>query len=179
MRRGLQALLFVLSAAYPFVWHFGRGQGWFDCLAAGMLLLWSCRALFAREAWQKAAAAALAGLFALLLVLRLPAGMYWYPVAVNVLMLGMFGSSLFAKQSLIERIARLQTPELPARAVAYTRKVTQIWCVFFIANGSIAAALAASGQHQWWALYTGVIAYVLMGVLLGGEWLYRKRILKV
>lgn len=179
MLRLAQALLWLCSAAYPLLWYFGREQGWFHALAVGMLLLWLCRALFARERSQKIIAFVLAGLFALMLLLRLPQGMYWYPVAVNVLMLGAFGSSLFAKQSLIERLARLQTPDLPPQAVAYTRKVTQIWCVFFVANGSTAAALALLQLHQWWALYTGVIAYVLMGALLGGEWLYRKLILKV
>ena len=95
------------------------------------------------------------------------------------MMLAVFGGSLFAKQTVIERLARLQQPELPERAVRYTRRVTQVWCVFFIANGAVAALLAWLGRYGWWAVYTGVIAYVLMGILFAGEWLYRKLVLKV
>ena len=96
-----------------------------------------------------------------------------------VLMLALFGGSLFAKQSLIERLARLQTPDLPPEGVRYTRRITQIWCVFFVLNGSMAAALVLMRQYDWWALYTGIVSYVLMGLLLGGEWVYRKAVLKL
>jgi len=30
---------------------------------------------------------------------------------------------------------------------------------------------------QTWTLYNGLIAYLLMGVLFGGEWLLRRRLL--
>ncbi|HFC3024557.1 TPA: hypothetical protein ACFIR0_000119 [Neisseria gonorrhoeae] len=50
--------------------------------------------------------------------------MYWYPVLVNLMMLAVFGSSLFAGQTVIEKLARLQQPDLPEKAVRYTRRVT-------------------------------------------------------
>ena len=34
-------------------------------------------------------------------------------------------------------------------------------------------------QYRWWALYTGIIAYILMGILMGGEFAYRKWVLKL
>ena len=105
--------------------------------------------------------------------------MYWYPVLMNGIMLMIFGISLFSKQSLIEKIARLQNPDLPENGIIYTRKITQIWCGFFIINGIIAALLIIFKQFELWAIYTGMIAYILMGLLLGGEWLYRKKILKL
>lgn len=72
--------------------------------------------------------------------------MYWYPVLVNLMMLAVFGSSLFAGQTVIEKLARLQQPDLPEKAVRYTRRVTQVWCVFFIANGTLAALLPGWGD---------------------------------
>ena len=174
-----QILLMVVSIAYPLLWYFGREHGAFMWLAAAMALLWSVRAAMQKVKAQRVISLILAAFFAFLLIFRLPETMYWYPVAVNILMLTLFGSSLFAKQTIIERLARLQTPDFPPEAVRYTRTITQIWCVFFVANGTIAALLALSGSHNWWAIYTGVIAYILMGILLGGEWLYRKLILKV
>ena len=105
--------------------------------------------------------------------------MYWYPVAVNALMLTVFGGSLFAKQTVIERLARLQHPDLPLEGVHHTRRVTQIWCAFFVFNGATAAILAGLQYYDWWAAYTGIVSYVLMGLLFAGEWIYRKAVLKV
>ena len=97
-----------------------------------------------------------------------------YPAAVNLGMLLLFGSSLLSPPSMIERFARLADPELPPAAIAYTRRVTQIWCVFFIVNGSVAVYTALQAGRDAWALYNGCIAYVLMGALLGSEWLFRR-----
>ena len=97
-----------------------------------------------------------------------------YPAAVNLGMLVLFGGSLFRPPSMIERFARLGEPDFPAEAVAYTRRVTQIWCAFFVGNGALAVYTALYSSRENWALYNGCIAYVLMGVLFGGEWLFRR-----
>ena len=75
-----------------------------------------------------------------------------------------------------ERLARLHDPELDAHGVAYTRRVTIVWCGFFILNGGIALATALWASEQTWALYNGFITYALMGLLMGGEWLVRRRV---
>lgn len=76
---------------------------------------------------------------------------------------------------MVERLARLREPDLPLVAVAYTRRVTQVWCVFFIINGALAFATAVWASDAVWSLYTGVIAYILMGLLFGAEFLFRLR----
>lgn len=174
MKRLLQILLIPVSAAYPLLWYWGRERGWFVWLAGGMAVLWALRALTQADRFQRGMSLLAAAFFVLVLLLRLPQTLYWYPVWVNLLMLALFGGSLFARQTVVERLARLQKPDLPPQGVAYTRRVTQIWCVFFVINGSISAWLAWRQEAEWWAFYTGVLAYVLMGVLMGGEWLYRK-----
>ena len=58
----------------------------------------------------------------------------------------------------------------------YTRRVTQAWCLFFLFNALTAAGLALWAPLAWWTLYTGVIAYGLMGLLFAGEWLVRQRV---
>ena len=45
-------------------------------------------------------------------------------------------------------------------------------------NGGIIATLSLIGAERAWALYTGVISYIFMGLLLAGEWLYRRYRLK-
>lgn len=171
--------LTVLSIAYPALWYYGREAGWFVWLAAAMCGLWLLRALTAKLPQQRYAALFITLFFAAVLVFGRRDSMYWYPVLVNLMMLAVFGGSLFAGQTVIEKLARLQQPDLPEKAVRYTRRVTQVWCVFFIINGTLAALLARLGRYDWWVVYTGVIAYVLMGMLFAGEWLYRKLVLKV
>lgn len=104
-------------------------------------------------------------------------GLKFYPVLVNGLMLILFGISLWRPPSMIERFARVQTSNLPEEAVAYTRKVTWVWCGFFAVNGGIATATVFSSEAIW-AFYNGLVAYVLIGVLLVGEYLIRKLLQK-
>lgn len=174
-----QTVLSLISIAYPLLWYYSRENGFFIWLAAAMGVLWLIRAWMPQTASQRNIALSLSAFFFAVLIFRRHDSMYWYPVLVNILMLAVFGSSLFSGQTVIEKLARLQQPDLPDAAVRYTRKVTQIWCVFFIANASIAALLMYLEQYRWWALYTGIISYVLMGILFAGEWIYRKLVLKV
>lgn len=109
------------------------------------------------------------------LLLRSQHLLLWYPVVVNALMLLLFGGSLWSPMPLVERLARLREPELPPQGVGYTRRVTQVWCVFFIFNGSVALVTCLLNDVTLWTLWNGCISYVLMGMLMGGEWLLRQR----
>lgn len=179
LRRAADWLPPLLSLCYPLLWYWGHGRGAFGWLALLMAAVWTLRALRAATVPHRLPAAILAAFFMVAWLWDKPMAMYWYPVGVNLLMLLLFGASLLTRQSLIERLARLREPDLPPAGVRYTRRVTQIWCVFFVLNGSVAAALVLMQAWAAWALYTGVIAYVLMGALLGGEWLYRRYVLRL
>lgn len=98
-----------------------------------------------------------------------------YPALVNAVLLGTFGYSLLKPPTVIERFARLKHPNPPQRVIDYARAVTKVWCVFFILNGSAAVVTAMWSSDKVWALYNGLIAYVLMGSLMGIEWLVRQR----
>ena len=99
----------------------------------------------------------------------------FYPVMVSVGFFLLFAGSLFYPPPIIERIARIQHPNLPEQGVIYTRKVTKVWCVFFVVNGSIATATALWCSFEWWSLYNGLIAYLLSALLMGIEYLVRIR----
>ena len=75
-------------------------------------------------------------------------------------------------------MARGRGPALPPFVVVYTRRVTQAWCLFFLCNGGIALATALWAPEAIWSLYTGIISYVLMGLLFAGEYLVRIRVRK-
>jgi uncharacterized membrane protein len=161
---------------YPLVIWFGHGKiepRWL----AGLLLLAAATRLpsmkINRIARWSVAGVLLLALIAVWANVLLPLKLY--PVLVNCAMLAVFGYSLISPPSMIERFARLTEPNLPSTAVAYTRSVTQVWCVFFVINGSIALVTALWASEAVWSLYTGVIAYVLMGVLFVAEFLVRRR----
>jgi uncharacterized membrane protein len=114
-----------------------------------------------------AAALALVALYDRELSVRL------YPAFVNAAMLVAFGHSLLRPPSMIERFARIVEPDLPESGVRYTRAVTWIWVGFFVINGSIAVWTALYADWNTWALYNGLVAYIAMGALFGGEMLLR------
>ncbi len=101
-------------------------------------------------------------------------GLKLYPVLINAAFLSVFLMSLFYPPTVVERLARLKEPNLPASGVIYTRKVTIVWCTFFLINGAIALYTALFSSMKIWTLYNGLLAYIAMGCLMGGEFLYRK-----
>jgi uncharacterized membrane protein len=56
--------------------------------------------------------------------------------------------------------------------------VTFAWCAFFIGNGAIALYTAMFASFASWTLYNGLIAYLLIGAMFGGELLTRRRVLR-
>jgi uncharacterized membrane protein len=82
--------------------------------------------------------------------------------------------SLVYPPSLIERLARRREAELPAQAQAYCRAVTIVWTAWLCVNTLVALILAVFGSDAAWALWTGVISYLIMGVLFAGEFIVRR-----
>ena len=97
-----------------------------------------------------------------------------YPVLVNVSLFAMFSYSLIVPPSVVERLARLRELDLPSQAIAYTRRVTQVWCVFFVINGAIALFTALYASSALWWFYNGFLAYLFIGLLFAGEYWVRR-----
>jgi len=96
-----------------------------------------------------------------------------YPaVMVAVAFLG-FAVSLL-RTPFVETFARRMGETLDAGGVAYCRKVTWVWTLFLAAHLAVTVATVWA-PYDVWAWYNGCIAYVLMGALFAGEWLYRRR----
>ncbi|MEM5366505.1 hypothetical protein V4C53_10725 [Paraburkholderia azotifigens] len=96
-----------------------------------------------------------------------------YPSLVNLGLLIAFGATLVRGPTMIEKFARIGTPNLSEPAIRHTRRVTQIWCAFFLANGLFSLYTALYWPREAWSLYNGAIAYGLIGVLLVGEIAWR------
>ncbi|MDI6933614.1 hypothetical protein QMN21_18810 [Serratia sp. Se-PFBMAAmG] len=177
MKRLIGVGLLLAGLLYPFAVHFGMAH--FAPWQFGLLLgvLWLGRALSAPRRpgglWMAMAALAFCALLGLSDSAQL---LRWYPVLISLFMLALFGASLLHGMPMAERLARLREPELPPKAVHYTRQVTQAWSLFFLVNGLIAASLTLWAPLSWWTLYNGVIAYAAMGLLFAIEWLIRQRV---
>jgi uncharacterized membrane protein len=96
------------------------------------------------------------------------------PVLINAVLLWGFAGSLRGPTSLVERFARIQNPDLSETEAEYCRTVTAVWSGFFILNGSVAAVTALFAPFSYWALYNGLIAYLLIAALASTEYVIRK-----
>ncbi len=180
MRQLLTALSAVVLLAYPFAVYFGIDK--FGLSLVGIILISALllRVLTAqrskvKELKQIAQISAVTGsiLVGLGIVFRQHGWLTFYPVVVNMCMLVLFAGSLRQPQTLIERLARLQEPDLPESGVRYTRSVTKIWCVFFALNALI-ALYTCFQPLEIWTLYNGLISYLLAGSLFVVEWIVRQ-----
>ena len=103
---------------------------------------------------------------------------FWYPVFVNLALLLAFAASLFGTP-VAEAVARKLSKEpLPDAGIRYCRKVTVAWCIFFIANGGVAAATVLSGNRAAWLLWNGCLSYGAIGLMMGIEYLVRRRVMR-
>ena len=137
-----------------------------------LLRLLCARRLADAGRWSVAFAVAIAVLLGLLFVspeLAVKA----YPVLVSLAVAAVFGMSLIAPPSAIERIARLREPQLPPEGIAYTRALTGVWTAFLLGNAAVSAATSVWGSLDVWTLWNGLLVYVAMGLLFVGEIAYR------
>ena len=180
----IKLLTGLLLLAWPFLIWLGlahNSQHWLSPLMALLLLLRLRQPL--RQAGPLQAVTQIVAVVGIVLciasfLLKTHQLLLFYPVVVNAVMLAVFGGSLRSTLPIVERLARLQDPDLPEKAVRYTRRVTQVWCLFFIFDGCIALLTTLYGDMSLWTAWNGMIAYLLMGALMAGEWLIRRQMIK-
>ena len=112
-------------------------------------------------------------IFGLALVFNEGRFFLFVPVLVNLALLVSFARTLFAGPTMVESLARRRFGHVPPEHVGYCRRVTQLWCAFFVANSALILWLALRAPIEYWTVYTGLIAYVLVGTLFAVEMTYR------
>jgi uncharacterized membrane protein len=104
------------------------------------------------------------------------------PSVLNAWLAWIFGATLRAgREPMIAVFARIEQAQLsgrpgaalPPELAAYTRLLTKIWCGLFIVMALVSALLAGAGMLTLWALFTGLISYLLMAALFLGEYVFR------
>jgi len=103
----------------------------------------------------------------------------FYPVFINLFLFISFGYTWIKGPPMIYRLAVIRDKSIPdspehESIMRYCRIMTHIWCGFFLQNALFSAATALYGNQMVWSVYNGGVSYVLIGALLGGEFLYRK-----
>lgn len=176
MGKALKATGFTcLFLAYPFLSAYLAGHGFVGVglVSFAALMLW--RGLRATQmAWRLGAFV----LAASLLVGAYFATAYMLWLMPSLIYLGLtvlFGHTLWSPPSLCERLVRLLFPEFKPCIAEYLHRVTLVWTLFFFVNIFVCALLPLLAGPEVWTLYTGLIVYLLMGLLVTGEWLYRHR----
>ena len=173
----LKLLAISLTLAYPFLVYWGLKNFDISEVLPALLLMLALRwAVGSRIADRWAIAVSVAAVLVIALLFDGTLGLKFYPALMNFAFLTLFASSLLYPPTVVERIARLSEPDLPESGVNYTRKVTWVWCVFFALNGTTATLTALFASDEIWLLYNGFIAYILIAILAGSEWLIRQRV---
>ena len=95
-----------------------------------------------------------------------------YPPICNFTVFLVFFSSLFAKETVIQKVARACGDKLDRPAWVYTRNLTYVWCIFMFVNLLISIYTMFLSDNIW-ILYNGFIAYILVGTLFIVEYLVR------
>jgi len=115
-----------------------------------------------------------AGVFTALSAVEPRMAVMAYPVLINFCVATLFGMSLIWPPTVVEHFARIAEPDLSLEGQSYTRKVTQVWTVFLFANTFVSAVTVFYGSQEQWALWNGLISYLLMGLLFAGEYAVRQ-----
>jgi uncharacterized membrane protein len=182
----LSAVVVGVLALYPLLVYFGISRFGPSGLAAMLLVVCVLRVLVLRVSGERVLAipqlVLICGGGVLLAAASLVADraqpMLYYPVLVNMTLLAVFAWSLVSPPSVIERLARLREPELAPEGVVYTRRVTVAWMIFFAFNGAAAFYTAARTPLATWALYNGLVAYLLIGLMFCAELLVRSLVMR-
>ena len=102
----------------------------------------------------------------------------YYPPVMNTFIFLIFFSSLFMKETVIQKIARISEGELKPKVASYTKNLTYIWCVFLLFN-LIMSIITIFMSDRVWMLYNGCISYILIRLLFIIEYpiriMYRRK----
>ncbi len=165
----------LLFLSYPYLIYRGIESG----------MVWLAPALFAGIYLKQALQARRASikLYKATLAIALLLGAYYLqtltakvlPVLIQLMLMYFFGRTLLKNRgpSFIERFVRLEFPEFPPGVSEYCRQLTWMWTLFFAFNVITCTALAVLGHDYGWAIFNGIIIYMMIGVLMIGEYIYR------
>jgi len=166
----------ALLITYPFAIHTAILRG--HTVVALLILL----ALPVLLTCRSTAGRLIAGLAVSATVILLAAGiddcerflLYLIPILINSVLAGIFGRTLLAgKTPLITRFSILLRGKVEPGVPAYTRRVTQLWTLFFVLLALESLLLALFASIETWSLFTNILNYLFAVLLFTGEYFFR------
>lgn len=172
LRSIVTSILFLL---YPYLVYRGVQEGvvWFaPAVIATVYLYQAVRARTKRVRIQKTG-----------IVITLFLGAIFFqdvmakliPIIIQLSLMLFFGKTLLRDKgpSLVERFAQLEFPVMPPVLSRYCRHLTIMWTGFFAFNVVACILLALFAPVEWWAIFTGVLIFMLTAVLMVAEYIWR------
>jgi uncharacterized membrane protein len=93
---------------------------------------------------------------------------------INLFMLWVFGRTLrHHREPLITGFARRVHGTLPPYIEAYTRRVTLMWCVFFVCQVVVSSTLFVFATLDVWSLFVNMSSLPLVALMFVCEYVYR------
>jgi len=171
--RGVISSLFFLL--YPYLVYRGVKEG----------VVWFAPAVIASIYFYQAVKARSRGVrvqkIAIVIILFLGAIFYQdlmaklIPIIIQLSLMLFFGRTLLKGKgpSLVERFAQLEFPDIPPVLSRYCRHLTIMWTGFFAFNIVTCILLALFAPVEWWAIFTGMLIFLLTAVLMVTEYIWR------
>ena len=104
-----------------------------------------------------------------------PFALFLPPVMISAGLLWIFAGSLRqGREAIISRFARVVFNEQDPVTLSYTRRVTQLWSLFFVAMLLETILLAVLAPLDVWSLFANILNYLFIALLFLVEFIYRR-----
>lgn len=171
----LRGIFYVAVALYPFLVYFGLKYvppGTLGLILA-IFLAFRFGILSSEEKSVLLPMMLLLVAFALLAAVMESSRMLLvYPVLVNLFLAITFARSLRGGDSILLMAVKARKIEIGEYVPPYLYRLSQVWVLFFLLNGTV-AAWTCTQSLEVWAIYNGLISYIAAGCLLAGEFVFR------
>lgn len=100
--------------------------------------------------------------------------LYIPPIAINLMLFGVFSQSLLAGRTPVVSATALKIRgELSPTLVRYTRTLTVLWSGLFLGMALLSLGLALFAPDVVWSTFTNFLNYLIVGAIFLGEYLLR------
>lgn len=169
----VSTLLFI---AYPLSIHLSILTGFSELLAWIVLIVASAHALLAYQDHIKLLIYTSIAVLALFnVVAEYSFVIYLPPIIIPVFMLTLFAGSLKkGREAFITQIARrISDNGISEKEVRYTRQVTWVWSIFFVAMIIETVLLTIYVDRETWSVFTNIYNYLFIAALFIIEYAFR------
>ena len=176
MKKASLLIVSIVGIAYPLVVYTGMQHMGVTGLATILLVFAAFRFfLTGKKTTLLWIAAGLICSFSLLIMaLKSETLLRFYPVLVSVGVALAFLFSLWQDKTLIQRFAEMTGETITPVALRYMRLLTGWWVGLLLLNAVVASYTVFYTSLKTWTLYNGLVSYLIFGLFMILEWLYRQ-----